>query len=177
MYRDDKIVLDLFAQGIIRRKVRLLVKRAGFTTQDRPDLEQELVMMLVQGLNRFDPDQGHPNVFVTTVIERAVARILRKRRAKKRDGCMVHSLHRPTDGQPTDPIDPQAGREGEVDLANDLADVLARLPEKLRDLAERLKHRSLSAVARDLGVPRTTLQRKVQHLRRFFENAGLRIYL
>jgi hypothetical protein len=40
-----------------------------------------------------------------------------------------------------------------------------------------LKSCSLSEIARDLGVPRTTLQRKVQRLRQCFENAGLKNYL
>jgi hypothetical protein len=31
-------------------------------------------------------------------------------------------------------------------------------------------------VARDLGVPRSTLQRRLERLRRHFEDAGLRDY-
>jgi len=79
---DDKIVLDRFARGIIRRKVRLLIGRGGFTRQDRDDLEQQLVLRLLQSLDLFDPELAGPNVFIATVIERAVALILRERRAK-----------------------------------------------------------------------------------------------
>jgi len=176
---DDKIVLDRFAQGIIRRKVRLLVSRAGFTKQDRQDLEQELVLRLLQSLELFDPEQAHPNVFITTVIERAVAMILRERRAKKRDGGVVCSLDQgqTKEGKSPEPIDPRPSDQDAFDLASDLVEVLARLPDDLRALAERLKSQSLSQAARDLGVPRTTLQRQVQRLRQCFEDAGLRIYL
>src|SRR5262249_7843035 len=80
VFHNAKTVLARFARGIIRRKVRLLVSRAGFTKQDRQDLEQELVLRLLQSLDLFDPEQAHPNVFITTVIERAVAMILRERR-------------------------------------------------------------------------------------------------
>jgi DNA-directed RNA polymerase specialized sigma24 family protein len=56
-------------------------------------------------------------------------------------------------------------------------EALASLPEDLRDLAERLKSRSLSQVARELGVPRSTLQDRVQQLLEAFECAGLRDFL
>lgn len=177
MFHDDNIVLDRFARGIIRRKVRLLIGRAGFTAQDREDLEQDLVLRLLQSLDLFDPEQAHPNVFITTVIERAVAMILRERRAKKRDSGVVHSLDRIKEASSTEPADPRRGDEEASDLASDLVEVLARLPEELRILAERLKSQSLSQAARDLGVPRTTLQRRVQRLRQCFEDADLRIYL
>lgn len=178
MFHDDNIVLDRFAQGIIRRKVRLLVSRAGFTKQDRQDLEQELVLRLLQSLDLFDPEQAHPNVFITTVIERAVAMILRERRAKKRDAGVVRSFDQgqTKDGTP-EPVDPRPSDQEAFDLASDLAEVLARLPDDLRALAERLKGQSVSQAARELGVPRTTLQRQVQRLRQCFEDAGLRIYL
>jgi RNA polymerase sigma-70 factor (ECF subfamily) len=140
-------------------------------------LEQDLVLAILQSLNQFDPEQGHLNVFITTVVERRVATILRERRAKKRDGGVVRSLGGRKDDQSTDPIDPRSGHERQVDFANDLAEALARLPEELRDLAELLKRQSLSEVSRDLGVPRTTLQRQKNRLRQCFEDAGLHIYL
>jgi RNA polymerase sigma factor (sigma-70 family) len=179
VFHDDNIVLDRFAQGIIRRKVRLLVNRAGFTKQDRQDLEQELVLRLLQSLDLFDPEQAHPNVYITTVIERAVAMILRERRAKKRDSGVVRSLDQgqTKDGKSPEPVDPRPNDQEVFDLAGDLAEVLARLPNDLRALAERLKSQSVSQAARELGVPRTTLQRQIQRLRQCFEDAGLRIYL
>jgi len=41
-------------------------------------------------------------------------------------------------------------------------------------LAERLKHQSLAAIARELDVPASTLQRRRDRLRQFFRRAGLR---
>jgi DNA-directed RNA polymerase specialized sigma24 family protein len=63
-----------------------------------------------------------------------------------------------------------------AELALDTATVLAALPEDLRDLAMGLMDASPSQVARDLGVPRSTLQRRLERLRRHFEDAGLRDY-
>ena len=42
MLHDDQIITDRFARGIIRRKVRQLVGRAGFTDQDAEALAQLL---------------------------------------------------------------------------------------------------------------------------------------
>ncbi len=179
MVHDEKVVLDKFTKGIIRRKIKQLVGRTGFTRQDREDLEQELLLRLLQSLHLFDPDQAHQNVFVTTVIERAVAMILRERLAKKRHNGGVQSLDHAREkvGDSTEPVDPRRSHEEQIDLATDLAEVLARLPDDLRALAERLKAQSLSQAAREMGIPRSTLQRQVQRLRRCFEDAGLRIYL
>jgi transcriptional regulator of acetoin/glycerol metabolism len=58
-----------------------------------------------------------------------------------------------------------------------VAGVLATLPDDLRDLAERLKRQSVSEVARELRVPRTTLYRNLERLRRHFADAHLRDYL
>jgi len=62
-------------------------------------------------------------------------------------------------------------------LAQDLADVMAKLPDELRDLAERLKTQTRSEIARDMGIPRTSLGALIRRLRQQFEDAGLRDYL
>jgi RNA polymerase sigma factor (sigma-70 family) len=178
---DNKIVLQGFARSIIRRKARLIARCDGFTARDLRDIEQELFLRLLQGLAQFDPEQGHINVFITTVVERSVAMLLRERWAKKRDTTGIRSLDTPAadGGGATDLPDLRdGGRDAErFDLAHDLAEVLAGLPAELRDLAERLKVQTVSQAARDLNVPRTTLLRQVERLRRCFEDAGLRIYL
>jgi RNA polymerase sigma-70 factor (ECF subfamily) len=173
----DDIINNQFVRCVIRRKIGSLIGRAGLTEQDRPDLEQELHLRLLQGLNHFDPNRGHLNVFITTVIGRAVDSILRKRLAKKRFSGFARSLNQVQDGDSGEPVDARPTHENYVDLANDIDEVLARLPRRLRDLAERLKSLSLSEAARDLDVPRSTLQRWVHRLRQRFEDAGLRIYL
>jgi len=193
MSHDHQTAIDSFAWVVIRRKARQLVGRTGFTAQDREDIEQDLALRLLESLRSYDPAQGHRNAFVTAVVDRAAAKILRDRRTKKRNGGHVRSLDtllRALDWD-KDEYDDVAhsfeesalvdrlpcGAEERIDLREDLAAVLARLPAELRDLAERLKTQSLSEAARELGVPRTTLQRRVAQLRQHFEEAGLRDYL
>jgi RNA polymerase sigma factor (sigma-70 family) len=175
---DDKIVLDRFCWGIIRRKARQMVGHAGIKEQDHEDLVQELMLRLLRSLRLFDAAQADRKSFVTAVVERNAAKILRDRRAKKRDGGRIESLDvllETLDEEPPDlAVDDHAAEQ--ADLAIDMADLLARLPAELRDLAERLQRQTLSQAAREIGVARSTLQRRVARLRRHFEDAGLRNY-
>ena len=55
--------------------------------------------------------------------------------------------------------------------------VLDSLPAELRDLAEQLKRKSLSQIAREMDVPRYRLRCRLQELREKFEAENLRLYL
>lgn len=192
-HNDNTPLLGRFEFGIVFRKVRQIIGRVGYTAQDREDLEQELLVRLVQSLKSFDPNQAHRKSFVTAVVERAFANLLRNARAAKRDHRRIGSLNvtiEVTAEGITELAETIGDREynarrcrdprsaGELaQLASDLAKIVAALPEELRDLAERLKTESISAIARNVGVPRTTLNDKVRRLRQRFEQAGLRDYL
>ena len=184
--------LGRFEFGIIHRKVRQLIGGSGFTRQDRKPLEQELIAMLLHSLPAFDPTKSHRNVFVTTVVERSVAKILRPKRAEKRDDRCVGSLNvmvnaggemrmlASTIGNKE--YDARRGvvsrsDEATSELASDIADVICRLPEDLRFLAEQLKEKSLAQIAREIGVPRTTLRERLAELRSRFESADMRFHL
>ena len=185
--------LGRFANGIIRRKVGQLIGRYGFKEQDREQLEQELTLRLLNSLRSFDPKQSHRNAFVTTIVERNVATIIRDRQAEKRDDRNVSSLNvtcRNGEFGPVElaqligqsEVDAQRGRqtrthEQVVDLGNDIADIVARLPADLRDLAEQLKTKSLVQIARETGVTRASLRKHFDQLREIFEKAGLRLHL
>jgi RNA polymerase sigma-70 factor (ECF subfamily) len=185
--------LGRFEFGIIKRKVRRMIGRAGFTPQDRGDLEQELLARLLQRLESFDPAQAHRKAFVTMVVEQSVANILRDKQAAKRDHRRVTSLN----------VTVAAFEDGSIELAeavgerehnarrcrqprsaeelaqliSDVTEVMASLPDDLRELAEGLISQPLAAIAREWGVPRTTLGDRVRRLRRRFEDAGLQAYL
>jgi DNA-directed RNA polymerase specialized sigma24 family protein len=180
VHHDNTIVLRGFARSIIRRKARFLVRCDGFTARDLPDVEQELRLRLLQSLPQYDPAQGHINVFITTVVERSVAMLVRERWAKKRNSTGIESLDAGPAGNDTTtdvPDRPGAGGPERFDLALDLDGVLTALPAELRDLALRLREQTVSQAARAMNVPRTTLLRQVERLRQCCEDAGLRIYL
>ncbi|MCA9259623.1 MAG: sigma-70 family RNA polymerase sigma factor [Planctomycetales bacterium] len=184
---------DRFTRGIIRRKVNQLIGRAGFTQQDREDLEQDLFVRVLQSLPKFNPDQAHRNKFITTVVERYVANILRNKQAEKRDHRRISSLNvmiEITEEGPTElaqtignrELDARLGRHRRAEeeltqLAFDLADVMSTLPESWRKLLELRKSRTMQEVADEMGVPRTTLNDWMRRIRQRFEKAGMQDYL
>lgn len=185
--------LSQFEYGIVQRKIRQMIGRHGFTRQDWDDLEQELLTRLWQGLRSFDPSVAHRNAFVTAIVERSVATILRDASAEKRDRRRITSLQERTSAteegsaELSESIsrreynnrrcrDPRDDEDLAL-LTSDVSTAIASLPEDLRDLAERLKTQSISAIARDLGIPRTTLNDAVRRLRRCFDDMALRNYL
>lgn len=185
--------IDDFVTRLIRRKARQLVGRAGFSRSDADDIEQELVLKLLKQRQSFNATQSHWYAFVTTVIERHVATIIRDKRAEKRDSSSMTSLqsivHDPINGPShlaatigQREIDNRLGlkRRSDADcqeLAQDTAKVLASLPPAWRDICERLKRSSISTVARELGMPRTTLCYRLRRLREHLRLADLGDYL
>jgi RNA polymerase sigma-70 factor (ECF subfamily) len=184
--------IDQVVRALIRRKANQLIGRAGLTRQDREDLEQELLRLLLQRLSTIDQQRARTSAFLATVIERLASNLLRDRRAAKRDGRRTSSLNVPASGEdaPAELVDTITRREQEArrgrhprgdeelaQLASDVAEVLAGLPADLRALAERLMSQSVSQAARELGVARTSLYGDIRRLRRRFERAGLKDYL
>jgi RNA polymerase sigma-70 factor (ECF subfamily) len=182
-----------FIRGIIGRKVAQLIGRAGFTRQDRKDLEQDLFARVIQSLPKFNPDRAHLNTFVTTVVERYVANVLRNQRAVKRDRRGTTSLNvmiEITDEGPTElvqtigdrELDARLGRERRseqelTELAMDLSSVIATLPIAWQALLELRKSKTMAEVAREMGLPRTTLLEWIRRIRQIFEKAGLGDYV
>jgi len=167
-----------FARTLINSFARRLARTHRFTDMDDDDLRQELRVRLWQALARFDPGHGHENKYVTAVLARAAAGLIRERNAKKRDPTRVRSFswtwdRRLDGGAHAD----RRADEARADLAIDLTEFLTLLPADLRALAERLMVQTLAAAARDLEVPRSSLRRRVERLRRRFEDEGLDIYL
>ena len=193
LHDDSNEKLDRFTRGIVRRKVKQLIGRAGFTKQDREDLEHDFYARVLQGMRSFDSNIAHRNKFVTAIVERYVANILRDKRAEKRDHRRVNTLHVMVDIGEDEKVElaqtisqrelnaqrhryPRSEEEL-AQLAQDLAEVMAKLPDDLRKLAERLQAQTLAEMARDMGIPRTTLHGSVRRLCQRFEKAGLKDYL
>jgi len=175
--------LSKFAIRTIRRKARRLVRCAGFTAADREDLEQELMLKVWEALEKFDPDLSHPHAFVATVVERAAATILRSQKALKRGNHLGHcslGLAAFSEDCQDGPADAAAieltstpSHEAPVDLAHDVVEVLSQLRRELREVAERLGSRSKRQIAKELGISRSTLDRRIDALREQFIAASL----
>ena len=186
-------VLGTFEYGIVRRKARELVGVAGFTKQDVPDLVQELLAMVWQSLQSFDPSLGHQKALVTAVVERGAVTLLRIAKTKKRSTGSQRSLESVVDAcsesqaELGDGVtDEDANRrrglmqrssEATTDLKLDIEALLESLPPDMQLLAEQLKEKSIAEIARESSVPRTTLNDSVRRLEQRFRSAGIDGYL
>ena len=183
---------DRFIRGIIRRKSKQLIRRPEFCHDDLEDLEQDLLTRVVQSLRRFDPEVAHLNRYVTAVVERFVANVVRDSKANKRDRQRTTTLNVmiQTEAGPTElaqtigdrELDARLGRERRSEhelheLALDLASVIATLPEAWRTLLQLRKSRTMPAIAEEMNVPRTTLNAWMHRIRQRCEDAGLKDYL
>jgi RNA polymerase sigma-70 factor (ECF subfamily) len=188
-------ILDGYARDVIRHKARQLIGKYGFTRDDYDDLQQEMMLDLLRRLGKYDPSKAGLSTFVARIVDRKVSTLIRHQRQEKRDYrrpiCSLDAQVEDQDGQARgldevlsqDAFDdavarhdrPQAER---LDLRLDLSLVLDELPDDLRQLALRLQTRTVAEIARELGVPRSTLYEKgIARLRKIFEDKGLREYL
>jgi RNA polymerase sigma factor (sigma-70 family) len=185
---------DPFVRNLVRRKARQVVGRAGIRPGDVPDIEHDLLVAFQQRLPAFNPRRANLHAFATVVVNHRLANLLRDRRALKRNRSNTASLSTPIRTKDSSLVelaetvgegaqDARTGRqpptaEEASDLALDVAEAQAALPDRLRAVAERLKiGDSITCIAADLGVPRTTVQHWIKQIRRRFERAGLDDYL
>lgn len=172
------------AGPLIRAKVQRLIAKAGLHQQDHLDLMQEVWTRLWPRLRAYDPHKGQLQGFLATTIDRIVANLLRDRFAAKRDFRRLVSLQQRVRteegsvelGQTLCSPKQDAGQE-RADLALDVADAIAQLPEDKRELVQLLQHQNLTEIARRLGVPRSPLQGRIRQVWQLFDHAGLREYL
>lgn len=172
--------IDPHIQEFVRKKHRLLAGRPALRGIDAEDLFQHLRAHVLEKLSAYDPGRGPMSAFLHTLLEHAAANFFRDHFAGKRDPRGVISLNRQMAGRRRSAPElgdlvgqsAHARRTGrdpgeaadQVDLRLDLAEVLQTLPPQQRDLADRLMHKTVAQIARDLGVSRTTLREWVARL-------------
>jgi RNA polymerase sigma-70 factor (ECF subfamily) len=171
--------LDTATQEVIRIKARQIVKRAGPTRTDLPDLEQDITVHVWQRLGRFDPAKSDRGRFTRMLIGHAVATVLRdrKRWTSRAPASLEAMLRHPAD-RTLEPITQDLTRlEQKLALAVDVEAVLGCLPRRLQSVARALKTDSVTATARILGLSRAEVYRRLGELRMAFAEAGLEEYV
>lgn len=168
-------VFDAAIRSAIHVKARQIVRRARLTPSDLLDLEQDIALHVWQRLGRYDSAKADPGRFTRMLIGHAVATALRdhKRRMDRAPASLNAMLEHPDD-RPLEPLDPGLSRREEDQArAFDVAAVLATLPPTLREVARALQTQSVTATARQLGLSRREIYRRLGALRRAFLQAGL----
>jgi DNA-directed RNA polymerase specialized sigma24 family protein len=193
--RDERLdPLGEFATRLIRRKAKQLCRRLGFNRSDRPDLEQELALIVLRRAADFEPRRSHYNAFVTTVVERYTATIIERheawKRTYRRDGGSLHISVDVADGGAMELLatlstTEQSRHTGQRrrppedawNLTEDVASVIRDMPPLMRRVCELLMSDSKKAAAHELGLSQYALYETLQRILARFEKAGLRDYL
>jgi RNA polymerase sigma factor (sigma-70 family) len=167
--------LDPVVVKLLTKAATQLSRQAPFSRADQPDLQQALLERLLARRKSFDPRRGTWRSFAATVIDRQADSLCRDRFALKRDPRRESDAWADwDDGRRLPGANPGPA---DHDLRMDVAAVVAGLPPKLRELADRLCHEPLAAAARSLGIPRRTARDRFRRIRLRFEEAGLAIYV
>ncbi len=193
MTPDDLIrFLDSRSDDFLRNSIRKLIGRLRHVAEPE-DVLQELVSRLLPKIHRFRPERGDSDTFLSLAAFRCLASILRDQRAAKRFVKAIKSLHDwvlGLDGRRQPLIDAlddrQVGRHRgrvrrspieETEMRMDLTDAIEALPPDLREVAELLGRLSVTEIAAELGLGRTTVHARIRRIRQRFEKKNLREYL
>ncbi len=172
---------DEYAACLISRKARQLVGKAGLTAADCQDVEQDLALHLLQQRHKFDPARSGFHTYVSRLVDRRIASILRWRGAAKRDwrvnGLSLNAPVESADGDDVELGDTVGAKDPPLDLPVDLQRAIDSLSPDLRRLCERLREESASEVALRLGVSRATVHARIGVIRRALRKKGLHDYL
>ncbi len=167
--------LDPILASIIHRKAGRLGRRAVLLGDDFEDVLQDCRAFVLSKLHSYNPARPLAP-FVTTLVCRFLANRDRHRFAAKRDA------RRTRQRGDHDVPDPRIqGRrphwQEDVDRRLDIAEAVRALEPELRELARRLSHQSVAEIARETGVPRSTVQSRVRRIRERFERRDLADFL
>lgn len=184
--------IDSYALSCVRYYARRLIeKHPLFQEQDFEDIEQELVLYFLQESGKFNPAKSSWELHISMILKKRVVWLIVQTEAKKRGGRVrplsfaQFRANSPTHVALEDVIPGAAGLWGDpfaastpenLDLRADVETFLGQLPPHLRQLAEWLKERNPTDIAKETGIPRSTLNSRIGKLRECLKEAGIENY-
>lgn len=179
-----------YVQTLLRIKARQLSRRPEFRRMDLADIEHDLIGHILKQANNYDPARAGVKTFIARVVETAAAMLVRNRgRIKRAAGHRAISLERThvssyqrqmTLSQIVSENDLRRrcggsvrDRQEDAGLSADVADAMAALTPRQREIAWRLAEATEAAVARDMGISRRQVRNAVLIIREHFERTGL----
>ena len=192
-----KNILDefgVFAFRFICKKVDLLVRRYGFPRSEREALMQDFACNLQARRAKFDPAIATWEAFVVVVCENHFATLLEHRsaemRSRDRESGSLNDQIRDAEGRWTElgatisetQRSRHTGRiyrsnEEQWELQQDVANVLANMPPRMRKVCEMIMTGPKTAAAGELKISQWALYEMLERILVRFEKAGLRDYL
>ena len=183
--------IDPYLVRAIDHKVRHLYDKYELTCDDLSDLRQELFVHALQYAHTFDPRRAKWTTFIDRLLKSGIANFFRARDAECRRNDRTEPLCEADDREEsTDYVTTLDGAytgtrlssDGQtletsttdaIDLRLDVAAILATLSPLLQRICQLLMDgENVTAVARTLGMPRTSLYFYLDQLQRIFVAHG-----
>lgn len=185
--------LSDYARKSIDIAARQLIGKGGFTRDDFDDIRADITLYYLRQLPRHDEQKAKLTTFISMVVTDGSKHVIRDHFAEKRQQQRAAASLDAAIGQDEDgndvtlaqllDVDESDLRQGHRDrprhdediLRFDVASVVSGLPEELQACcAEIMNGRSVSDIARESGLPRSTFRdRVIDPIRSAFETAGL----
>jgi DNA-directed RNA polymerase specialized sigma24 family protein len=137
------------------------VRRCSFATEEREDIESQLVLILLIRWPKFDSARASVQTFASRLMDRELTSILRYRLAHRRQ---------PRD-LPVPPAGPTASSIHQFRI--DLNRAMAQLPEVVRETASALSCLSSVEAADAVGCSRQMISRRKHQIRGALVAAGI----
>lgn len=176
---------DRFARGHVRGRIAKLVRTLGLPESDRDDLEQEVLVFVYQRLRQFNPSCGSIEAFTNKVVTSKVCNLIDQLTAKKRDFRLIaFSFDETVRTLEGDCVDRKELTDAQIMIQNrgdiesytrdqierkvDMDRIINKLPAELADVCNALKRGNATDAARELGISRREVTRRISKLRSIF---------
>jgi DNA-directed RNA polymerase specialized sigma24 family protein len=154
---------------IIKRKAKRMAGHYGYRTTDVEDIEQDLATHVFQQTHRHQPERGSREKFVSKVAKNKLLHLIEQRTAQKRDNRRDVRMDDVGEGVLLD----GGNAPDRIDVGIDVREVIAQLPDDLRQVAllrQRYSEKELEGL---LKLTRAQVRGRLQRLERIFREAGL----
>jgi len=166
-------LIDEYTFQQVRHHSKTLVEQFGFPPDRQDDLQQEMMVFLLKAEMCFNPDKSRPHTFVSRVLANFCKHFRRQESLYARNGWktivgtdVAEDFSPDNRSDDTDILQTLISDEQDQELHA----AVKSLPVKLRKLAYALmKNTEKRAVARDLGIGRNSLYRRLEQIRRHFK--------
>jgi len=181
-------------QAIIRWCFGRQVDSGRISLEDRRDLEQEISLHVWIKLAQYDPSRGSLSTFISRTVSRKLIDVRRFHEAKfRRAPTVTLSLDRKAHDESSDDEPRAVWEAADTDahrhrclagprndlpaMKSDVHATLSDFPDDLVQTCRLLTCCSLSETARQLGIGRSTLYKRIERIRSRFVDASLDAYL
>ena len=177
--------LDPELVKMVRHAAAKSIGKAGLKEHDLPDIEQELMLAVLNGMSRYEQARSTRHSFIKVLLNTMINRIFRDRHsASGKTCCNQESLNQEIElNDEIVEIIEQVNADGLLEQPNcqsamhtfrdlsvrlDTATAIAGLSGDLQRLCKELKKHSITEAAQSLNLPLCKIYRDIQTIRNVF---------